>query len=547
MMSNNDPITEDCVSLDKSNLDAKLNKRIDGLSTTVVELMLRVESNEHYIKSKLNKDIDNLEKTNIELLMKIESDRKRINDLETINFELLSKLENYEDQSKDDKYINKQINELSKRIENNEQQLLVTQTTIIDIKDAIEIENNLSSKNQEKSDINIIKKCTGNDVVYARNYFSEQKTQLEIFDIKKFNSYIYDYKIKYLYKCELNNCDYDDHYPIHKICLESNLNDVKLAFDIYNTLNIRIIDIKYKFNYSILDFVCFFAKSEIIKYVLDYYIENKFNFNYTDCNLNKTSLHYICGSNNIVVSQSDDRSELIKYFFEKFVEHNYNFNLLDTYGNHPAIYISENNWSLDLLEYIFKIYQDKKYNFDYETTIDKFKIINNICSNCKPEIIKRVLELYSENDMNIINNNNKLIFLILENNNVTSDLINFVLSYYKNRNISLNIVDKNFCHLSIIISKQCSIENIKLLFDIYKDTYDDFYDHYLNTCYKLFCERANEIIKEKIFTLYFTKNVLSNCIDKSIDGKSSINFSKYCTRELFYEILNICVDNNLKF
>lgn len=386
-------------------------------------------------------------------------------------------------------------------------------------------------------------------VVTLENMLRTQIKNLEVFNFSKFKSYESDDgKIEYLKNCDLNKkCkmnvyDNDICYPIEIVCFKSTLNCVKIMFDVYNELH---LDVRCKNvnNFELLHYVCIQSTPDVAKFVLDYYIKKNFDI---DCknNQNKTPLHYICERNN---------SEIIKYFFEKYVEHNCDFNSVDLSAYLPINYINPYNWTIELLDYLFLLYHDRKYNFNYypaNNTYVNSSVLCKIFNYSSTNIIKRVFELHLmcnldiETSYTIINKRNSLMYLLLTNNkkNVTSELIVYIIEYYStlNRDLNSTLAISTICEI-------CNIATIKLLFDKFREKNIIVAFDVIMKCYKIFYDRLNEDMKAKIFTLYSIKNVLNNCIYTTENRNNDIDCSKYCNNDLFYEIINICFDDNYNF
>lgn len=351
-----------------------------------------------------------------QLIYENERLNRRIDTLEEINYNLLS------------------------RIDNNEQQMIILQTHIIDLKE--------SFKNQLKQ--NILKPT---EQIISKPIEQNIK-QFELFNIETFNQFTEDNDIiDYLRKCNLNE-RHNELYPLHEICMYSSLKHFKLALNI-NERIVECLNQKTNTHQNNLLTVTFLSRIDVnekAKHMLDLYVENKFKLD--DANIhNNISLHYLCSNYNVNV-------ETLKYSYEKYVETNSNFNHLNKNGKLPIQFINYDMWTSDLLEFMFQIHYDK----NADCTI----LLEIICKKSTVENIKLLLDKFTEKNIDVPKNNNKI------------------------------------------------------------PSFDIFYN------------RSDNVINEKLFTLYTTKDVIDKCVTST-----GFNFSNYCTEELFREIVNICVDNNL--
>lgn len=225
------------------------------------------------------------------------------------------------------------------------------------------------------------------------------------------------------------------------------------------------------------------------------------------------------------------------------ISNEFNINLLDNYDyRQRKTYILSYNLS--------KTYCDLKLGKYYN-------IINYICWFCySPEIIKQIFEIYGELNLPIdtVNNINSTyegisielspLEIILRRKNFIDesfDLLKFISNIY----ISRNILEFHFIKILETLCFRSNIEEIKYMFDEYKKQLYDIrkLDKDISHIFKKFIEKSSSDILAKIFTLYSQKDLISKCIDPITNN---LEYSNYCTPELFMEIVDICHENNLK-
>lgn len=179
------------------------------------------------------------------------------------------------------------------------------------------------------------------------------------------------------------------------------------------------------------------------------------------------------------------------------------------------------------------------------------------CLYSKPRVITLMLELFDELydqfdygiNYEVNQNTTNAIMTLFENKNTTSELIEFVLNYCESFDLSLDVYNNDGQHMSELICKYSTIENIKLLLTIYnKNNVIIPSENNQNNklpCFVEFIKRSTNDIKAKIFALYFEKDIINLCITFK-DTNPTIDISNYCNQTLFCQIIDICIENKLK-
>lgn len=353
-----------------------------------------------------------------------------------------------------------------------------------------------------------------------------------------------------------NNDDSNDitKYPICKICqnASSSLDDVKLVFKIYDDNNINI-----RFGYaSLLNILYYNYNIEIFKYIINYFIDIGVDIksyfilnifvnqtiefmNYTldlcdqkkltlnDANSKPKLLYTICKNKNSDIN-------IIKRVFENDCYFNSNeYHLLHKIITNINLQIL----TPELLNYMYTIYIRIYSNIDNLNSLTL-----KIFKDSSLELINCLLQFHHSHKLNIDNNNFKL---ILSNKCITSETIDFCCE----QNLIIDLIDCNGNYIIDLFCKKYSIKNIKSVLKLHDEQqiHISVYSNKIK-CFEYFCERLTDDIKAKLFTLYLTKDVLSKCIVESNNNNNniSVDFSKYCTGELFNEIIDICIENNLE-
>jgi hypothetical protein len=171
-----------------------------------------------------------------------------------------------------------------------------------------------------------------------------------------------------------NNPDCDVYKPDYNYIELLNEN----KFDEFINTNIKDISI----NYNEIENINIFKNDILVKYFIDN------NIKFTTNIINSKLIHFICRYSS---------PEMIKYILNIYVEKNLDLECETNLKSKPIHFICQHS-TPEMIKYILDIYVEKGLNLECET-IYKMKPIHFICQNSTPEMIKYILDIYKSQNL----------------------------------------------------------------------------------------------------------------------------------------------------
>ena len=270
-----------------------------------------------------------------------------------------------------------------------------------------------------------------------------------------------------------NNIEATNRYEsklIHYVCMFSSFEMVKYIIDTYIEKGLDI-ECKDKNRFTPLHYICLSTSEDSIKYMLDIYEEKNLELDILDPYPYKT--HFQMNPIHIICCYCSLNS--IKYIIEIYLKRGKNLEECTYYDCdvfsplHLICYYSD---TFDKIKYIIDVYLENGYDIDKKSWGYWIRPIHLLCQLNKPfDAIKYLVDKYVENNINF-DEDKLLIYYAIEYHR-DERVIKYIIDTYLENNFNLDICRDEGKPIHYIC-RYSSLDIIKYIFHIYIDKGYDF-------------------------------------------------------------------------
>jgi len=256
-----------------------------------------------------------------------------------------------------------------------------------------------------------------NNINFRGNYYTDiiqficefGKDESIMYALQKNNYLTYNFK--------------DEKKLIHFICKYASSSIIKYVIDEIYINNHYDIDVADDDGLQSIHYIIKYSTPEMIKYIVEKYLSLGYNLE-EDCNteIDLSPLHFACLFSN---------SQIIKYMINIYLEQNYDLNCVDDENSTPFHYIGQYG-SGNLIKYMIDLYIEKDYDLQ-QLNDNNMTPLHFICKYSTAKVIKYAIQKYLEIGLSVNDPDNQgwqsIHFICLYHHN-NNDLIKYIIDIY---------------------------------------------------------------------------------------------------------------------